>query len=78
MGIGRLQPWVRVRSARSRLSRLLQRNALVMSRSAAAGPEVRPDTSHGRTPWAQLGVTSHGYSRKKPGAMRQFCRVKVW
>ena len=38
MGIGRLQPWVRVRSRV--VSRLLQRNALVMSRSAAAGPDT--------------------------------------
>ena len=36
MGIGRLQPWVRVRSRV--VSRLLQRYALVTSRSAAAGP----------------------------------------
>ena len=46
MGIGRLQPCVRVRSRV--VSRLLQRNALVTSRSAAAAPstsEVHPSGS---------------------------------
>ena len=55
MGIGRLQPWVRVRSRV--VSRLLQRNALVMSRSAAAGPATL-------TVGTPFGVILHGYSRK--------------
>ena len=65
MGIGRLQPWVRVRSRV--VSRLLQRYALVTSRSAAAGPAT--SQAH---PLGSRGMDTV----EKPGAIRQFYRVK--